>query len=276
MDSNNKVISLVLRIEGGAANEGLLDVYDAATTINGLARAINLSAHSFANNDEIRKKNQRAEKAKAFIHSSLKGCFEEKVDVFFDDSVIGRIGHSVIGNVFWDYVAWTWNAAAGIEYSPKTPYVKKIQDTNDLFIYEMSDALENPIKLIHRPMKPDSGVMVYINRPRVGDVLDLTEETYDYVSTREEETETEYILGNITRVNILSQFGRLFSDEEGRVVSFELANPDDSRVKGLSLKSMQNHNEGQSGKVHLKVSRVVSAQGVVKRYIIHDILEFNE
>lgn len=64
-----------------------------------------------------------------------------------------------------------------------------------------------------------------------------------------------------------------FSDEEGRVVSFELANPDDNRVKGLALKSMQEHNDGNAGKVHLRVSKVVSAQGIVKRYVVHDITE---
>ena len=74
-------------------------------------------------------------------------------------------------------------------------------------------------------------------------------------------------------MNVLSQFGRLFSDEEGRVISFELANPDDKRVRGLALKSMQNHNEGETGKMHLKVTKIVCAQGVVKRYVVHDILE---
>ncbi|MFC5398379.1 hypothetical protein, partial [Undibacterium jejuense] len=126
---------------------------------------------------------------------------------------------------------------------------------------------------IHKSIVRDKDVKIFLNRPRVGDIISLNSNTLDYVTTRTERTETEYIVGNVTRVNVLSHFGRLFSDEEGRVVSYELANPDDQRVRGLAIKSMKENNDGNDGKVHLKVSKIVSAQGVVKRYIVHDILE---
>ena len=129
------------------------------------------------------------------------------------------------------------------------------------------------MQYMHKSIAHDKTVKIYLNRPRVGDELTLSAETLDYVSVREEQTDTEYIVGNVTRVNILSHFGRLFSDAESRVISYELKNSDDRRVRGLALKSMQAHNDGNPGKVHLKVSKIVSAQGVVKRYVVHDILE---
>lgn len=178
-----------------------------------------------------------------------------------------------MANTFWDYLNWTWHAAVGLSYEPQTPQVIRIAQRNDLFIYEIADALESPMQLIHRAIAHDSSIRAFLARPRVGDELSLSSETLDYVSIREEHTEREYILGNVTRVNVLSQFGRLFSDEEGRVVSFELADTNDTRLRGLALRSMQNHNDGESGKIRLKVSKIVSAQGVVKRYIVHDIIE---
>jgi hypothetical protein len=271
--TDKKEVNLILRLEGGIADEGLLDVYDAANTIYGLARAINLVSHSFANNEEVRKKNQNAHGAQAFIHSSKKGCFEEQVDIRFDQKIVNNIGHSVLANTFWDYLNWTWHASVGSSYEPKTAHVRKISAKNDLFIYEIADALESPMQLIHRAISHDNSIKAFLSRPRVGDSLELTSDTLDYVSIREEQTQSEYILGNITRVNVLSQFGRLFSDEEGRVISFELANPEDKRTRGLALRSMQNHNDGETGKMHLKVTKIVSAQGIVKRYIVHDILE---
>lgn len=270
---SEKEVSLSFRLEGGVADEGILDVYDAANTIYGLARAVNLVAHSFANNEEVRKKNQSAHGAKAFIHSSKKGCFEEQIDIRFASNVVQKIGPSVLSNTFWDYLNWTWHEAVGLSYEPQTSQVRKVSENNDLFIYEIADSLESPMQLMHRAIDRDKSIRAFLSRPRVGDLLELSSATLDYVSVREEQTETEYILANITRVNVLSQFGRLFSDEEGRVISFELANQDDKRVRGLALKSMQNHNEGESGKVHIKVSKIVSAQGVVKRYVVHDILE---
>nr|WP_298167023.1 hypothetical protein [uncultured Pseudomonas sp.] len=270
---SEKEVSLILRLEGGITDEGLLDVYDAANTIYGLARAVNLVSHSFANDEEVRKKNQSAHGAKAFIHSSKKGCFEEQVDIRFENKIVEKIGRSVLANTFWDYLNWTWHAAVGFSYEPQTAQVRRISEKNDLFIYEIADALESPMQLIHRAISHDNSIKAFLSRPRVGDSLELTSDTLDYVSIREEQTQSEYILGNITRVNVLSQFGRLFSDEEGRVISFELANPDDKRVRGLALKSMQNHNDGETGKMHLRVTKIVSAQGVVKRYVVHDILE---
>lgn len=269
----NTEVSMVLRVEGGTADEGILDAYDAANTIYGLARGVNLVAHAFANNDEVRTKNQSAKGAKVFIHSSKKGCFEEQLNVVFDEKISKSVGPAVLTNAFWDYLSWTWINAIGDDYDLRTARVKRRAEKNDLFIYEIADALETPMQLMHRAITRDRSVKVYLNRPRVGDVLTLTSDTLDYVTVREVVDETEYIMGNVTRVNVLSQFGRLYSDEEGKVLSFSLANPDDRRVRGLSLKSMQQHNEGESGKVHLKVSKIVSGQGVVKRYIVHDILE---
>lgn len=270
-----KEVSLILRVEGGVADEGLLDVYDAASTITGLARAVNLVAHAFANNEEVRTKNQSAKGAQAFIHSSKKGCFEEQVDIRFGEKIARKVGGSVLVNAFWDYLSWTLSSSVGVDYEPQTPYVKKLayKKEKELFIHEVADALESPMYLIHKAIMSDENVKIFFNRPRVGDALTLGNDTLDYVTVREVQADSEYIVGNITKVNVLSHFGRLFSDEEGKVVSFALAHPDDHRLKGLSLKSMQEHNDGLPGKVHLRVKKVVSANGVVKRYIVEDILE---
>jgi len=268
-----KEVNLILRLEGGVADEGLLDIYDAANTITGLARAVNLVAHSFSNNEEVRTKNQSAKGAQAFVHSSRKGCFEEQVDIRFDEKIAKKVGNTVLVSVFWDYLTWVLSNSVGLEIKPTTSYVKKIAEKNELFIHEISDALESPMLLIHRAIVRDENVKVFFNRPRVGDTLSLGSETLDYVTTREVSAGSEYIVGNVTKVNILSHFGRLFSDEEDKVVSFALAHPDDHRLKGLSLKSMQEHNDGLPGKVHLRVRKIISAHGVVKRYIVEDILE---
>lgn len=65
---NEKEVSLILRIEGGIADEGLLDAYDAANTIYGLARAINLISHAFSNKEEVRKRTRMPTAPK---HSSI-------------------------------------------------------------------------------------------------------------------------------------------------------------------------------------------------------------
>ncbi len=273
MIMETKELSLVLRIEGGTADEGLLDVYDAADTISGIARAINILTHSFANDEKLRKQGQSAHGARAFIHSSKKGCFEEQIDIHFDGKVVNKIGSSVIKNAFWDYLNWTWSYALGEEREPSTSYVKNVATKKELFVDEIANILESPLQDIHKSITRDKDITIYINRPRIGDILTLNSDTLDYVTTREEQTETEYVTGNITRTSVISHFGRLFSDEENRVLSFEFANPDDRRAKDLALKSMREYNQGRDGKFHLKVSKILNARGAVKRYIVHDLLE---
>lgn len=272
---SDKEIKLVLRVEGGVADEGVLDIYDAAGTIYGLARSVNMVAHSFANDGEVKKKNKIARGAKTVIRPSIKGCFEEQIGVQFEEKLVNSIGPSVFANVFWDYLQWTWNGAIGVEWEPTTAYVKALAKKNDVLIDEISDALEKPMQNLHRAIASNNDVKVFINRPKVSDVLQFDKNTLDYVTTRDESTETEYIVGNITRSNVLSVFGRLFSNEEGRVVSFSFANGENRRVRDLAIKSMQEHEKESKGKMNLLVSKVMNAHGVVKRYIIHDILEIH-
>jgi hypothetical protein len=271
-----KEISLILRIEGGIADDGLLDVYDAADTISGIARSINIVIHAFSNDEKLRKQGQAAHGAHAFIHSSKKGCFEEQIDIRFDSKVVKKIGSSVITNAFWDYLNWTWSYALGEEREAKTHYVKKVSEKNELFVDEIANILESPLQDMHKSISRDKDIKIYINRPRVGDLLTFNSETLDYVTTREEQTDAEYIVGNITRTSVVSHFGRLFSDEEHRILSFEFANPDDRRAKDLALRSMREFNQGQDGKFNLKVSKIINARGAVKRYVLHDMLEIRK
>lgn len=270
---SNKEIKLILRVEGGSADEGVLDIYDAANTIYGLARSVNMVAHSFANNGEVRKKNKTATGSKTVIQPSIKGCFEEQIAILFDDSVINRVGSSVYVNGFWDYLTWVWTGAVGHDWEPTTPYVRSFASKHDLHIDEISDALEVPMQLMHKSINSDENVKIFISRPRVSDVMELNKSTLDYVTTRDETTDTEYIVGNVTRFNVLSHFGRVYSDDEGRIISFGLADGDNRRVVDLAIKSMQEHGTDNKGKMNLKVSKVLSAHGVVKRYRVYDINE---
>jgi hypothetical protein len=112
---------------------------------------------------------------------------------------------------------------------------------------------------------------IILGRPRAEDLVTFNSDTLDFVTTRDTESEAEYIVGNVTRFNLISSFGRLYSEEEQRVVSFELEKPDDQRVKGLAIDSMKENVQGGHGHVRFLVFRVVSSIGQVKKYIVRDI-----
>ena len=273
MNSNEKELSAIVRVEGGLADEGLLDMYDAANMIHGLARALNIVAHSFANEQEIRSRANSATGIQTLIHSSRKGCFEEQIDVRFSAAVAAPLGPTVVVNNFWDYLAFSWSAAVGKAYEPRSSNLKKIVSTADYFESEMADALESAMFDVHKPILHDRKAKIFLERPRVGDVLQLNRHTLDFVTTREEKTRKFHLVGNVTRYNVLSDFGRLYSDEEKRVISFRLMNANEAEMRELIVNSMRKHVLGLPDKLRFVVSEVISSTGQVKRYLVHSVAE---
>lgn len=271
----NKIISFIFRVEGGSADEGRLDLYDASETMNGLARTLNVVTHAMANDGEIREHAHRATGVKTFIHSSEKGCFEEKIDIDFDKSSVDAIGSSVISKAFFDLLEGTLSVAVGESYDPKTYTLKKLLIENSTILEEIADSIDEAIKKLHRTIKSNPDIKIYFERPRVGDFFELNKETLDFVTTTDETIEQEEITGNITRFNSISDFGRLYSDEVGFIVSFRIAEKNNKRVRLLAVKSMKEMIEGNDGKLKLRVTKILNTKGMVKKYIVHDIYDWS-
>ena len=269
---SEKDLSFTLRVEGGDADDGILDIYDAANTMYGLARATNLVAHAFSNSDEVRKRGDSATGAKVFIHPSKKGCFEEQVKIIFSSAITQKIGHSVISKNFFDYLTWCWSEAVGITYEPSTPFVKKIllNKKKEAFIHDIAFTLENPMIYMQKTIKNNVNTNIYIERPMVGDILSLNQSTFNYVSETIVEPKKFNIIGNVTTFNILSDFGRMYSDADNKLISFNLSEPQD-RIRDLATKSMNDYTKKLPGKVVFTVSKVTNKSGMLKRYIVHDV-----
>jgi hypothetical protein len=273
MSKNSKIVSASIRVEGGLADKGLIDIHDASIMMMGIARSLNVVAHAFANSNEIRKRASTAAGSQTFIRAAEKGCFEEHIEVHFEQATVRKIGESVISGHFWDYLIATWGKAIGLESDIDSPYLQRLLKSDDLFIDELAEALEEPFQDLHRPITRNNVCKIILARPRKGDVLTFNNESRAFVVTQEVESKQSYVVGNVTRFNILSGYGRLYSDSEQRVMSFLLEHTNDTRMQGLIVKSMQQRTQGDGGKMHFLVSRTVSANGVVKKYTVYDVLE---
>jgi hypothetical protein len=271
MAKMEKELSALVRVEGGIADDGILDMYDAASMIHGLARSLNIVAHSFANEQEVRVRANSAAGVKTYIHSSKKGCFEEQIDIKFSSKITEKIGHSVIVNNFWDYLQYCWTSAVGNPSQPISSHLTKVVDGDQDFSFVIGDALESAMQDIHKPIISEPRARIYLARPRIGDVVQLNKKTLAFVTTRTVSSEKFDLIGNVTKYNVLSDFGRLFSDTDRRVVSFKLANPNDIKTRQKVLQSMQDNVSGETGKVKFNVSQVLSSHEEVKRYIVHGI-----
>jgi len=265
MDLNFKI-----SYSGGPADNGLLDIYDASVSTRGLARALSITTHAFINDGQIRQRAERVAGAKVYLHPPRHGSFEELVTIAFNDPVVTTIGTSVIAAAFWDFLKWTWSEAVGQSHQPTTPFVNRISTRVEPFIGEMGIALESSMEELHRPIQSVQNMEISISRPRVGEIVRLDHSTRAYVSIRDEE-DVEDLVGNVTKYNILSGYGRFFVDVLNRTLPFDLHHDVSPGEKALLTKSMDERNRGLDGKIILRASRIITGRGELKRFKVYGV-----
>lgn len=266
-----KELNFKISYSGGSADRGMLDIYDAGVSTNGLARALSITTHAFINEGQIRKRAERVTGAKVYLHPPRKGSFEELVTIVFTDPVVQAIGVSVIAAAFWDFVKWTWSEAVGLHHQPETPFVKKLEGRVEPLIGEIGVALESPMASLHRPIESAADMEITISRPKVGEVIRLNQTTLAYVNILDEEDPDEGIVGNVTKYNILSGYGRIFVDDLDRTVPFDLDGDVSPVEKELLTRSSHDRNRGLDGKISMRASRILTGRGELKRYKVYGV-----
>lgn len=136
----------------------------------------------------------------------------------------------------------------------------------------MEEALEIPLEQAHRPIKKNLEMVIALKRQRVGEVIRLDAETLQNVSLQTESQVTENIKGNVTRYNILSGYGRFYDDSLGKTVSLKVEDDVSSAQKQLLTWSLHFAQETEgAGKILIDAKRILTAKGIIKRYIVSNI-----
>lgn len=263
-------ITFAIKYHHGDAEKGRLDMYDASESFQGFARALSITAHALLNDGEIRKKGHSVAGGELYINPSRKGSFEQIVTFVITNKE--AIGASVAAAAFYDLVKWTWSKTFELVYEPETPHFRKLSERIEPFIGEMEEMLEAPLEQAQRPIKKNDDVVITLKRQRIGEVIRLDKETLEKVSLRTEESVTPNIKGNVTRYNILSGYGRFYDDYLDRTISFKITDEVSSAQKQLLTWSMYFAQETKGGgKIFIDARRVLTARGVVKRYLFTKI-----
>lgn len=271
-EENNEVSLLAtIRVEGGIADEGKLKLYDAQSMLRGFTSLVNQVVHSFLNKGERKTKVHNAKGAETYITAPKKGCFEETIEIVFSERFSELIGKSVIRDAFWDYFNWCVRTSLGEDYTPQTSFVTKMDKQDNLFIVDIVDKIEVYLKHIHRPIDSDPNMTIDIVRPRLGTILRLDNSTREYVVESIRAEKTELIQGNITRFNTETGNGRLYSDKEGKILSFSLDKSNQDNVREFIVQSMKERVTGGHGKFEIVVSSELTPSGRTKKYFIHNM-----
>lgn len=264
-------INLKVSYHNGDAEQGRLDLYDASISMQGLAQALTITTHAILNDGAVRRRGDRVEGARIFINPSRKGSFVEILTVAVSDPVAQAFGVSVLSAAFWDVFKWTWAKTLDRDVDPTTPFGKRLAERKEPFIGEIAESLEVPLERVHRPIRQFEDMTIVVQRPKVGEVLRLDRDSMLNVSLTTEPMVTAGILGNVTRYNILSGYGRFFSEEVNHTVSFRLSDNVPYNERELVTWSIDQAQRGQPGRLLIDAQRTVSARGVVKRYLVHQV-----
>lgn len=262
-------ITFVISYHYGDATDGRLDMYDAAVSFQGFAKALSITAHALLNDGEVRKKGNKIEGAELYINPSRKGSFEQVVTLVVNNKE--AIGLSIVAAAFYDLIKLTWSKTLNLIHEAETPFVKKLVEKERIepFIGEIEEALEIPLEQAHRPIKQDEKVVISLKRSRSGEVIRLNDDTLKSVSLRTEPNTTVNIKGNVTRYNIISGYGRFYDDALERTVSFKISDDIPAQQKRLLTWSMHHAQETQGeGKILVDAKKVLTAHSGVKRYLV--------
>ena len=263
-------ITFAIKYHYGDAEQGRLDMYDAAVSFQGFSKALSITAHALLNDGEIRRKGHSIQGGELYINPSRKGSFEQIVTFVITNKE--AIGASIAAAAFYDLIKWTWSKTLDLAYQPETAHVRKLSERIEPFIGEMEEVLEVPLEQAHRPIKKNPEMVIALKRQRMGEVVRLDVETLKSVSLRTEAEVTENIKGNVTRYNILSGYGRFYDDALEKTVSFKVEEDVSSTQKKLLTWSMHYAQETDvGGKILIDAQRILTAKGAVKRYVVSRI-----
>lgn len=241
--------------EHGSADQSRLDLYDGSVSLNGIARAMTIATHALINK-EIRTRADRAQGAEFYLLPSRRGSFEYEALIFTSGAISSGL--------FYDFVKHVFREAVGLEDLANPPR-RSVQDRIEPTLGELPAVLESSLIDVHRPIKKDPDITLTVRRPR-GEPLakfDSSTEMYLRPTTL---VVPDPIIGNVTRYNAPSRWGRLYDRAEGRIVSFFLTPEVSERGRSLVTWSLHETNMNRENAIYLRAEAIVSANDVVKRY----------
>jgi hypothetical protein len=264
-----KSVTIKLSYQNGDADFHRLDMYDASVSLQGFAQALAITTHALLNDGDVKRKG-KASGAKIYINPPQKGSYEQLLTLVIDNKE--AIGASVVAAAFWDILKWTWSKTLDLAYEPETPFVKRLGEKIDPFIGDMEVALESALERAHRPIRTDNTMTISVARPRVGEAVKMNFDTLKSVSIKTEYEVLSGIIGNVTKYNIITGIGRFYDDNYGHTVSFIIPESSTSSLRRRLTWSMH-HAQGDDngGKIELHARRIMSAKGILKRYLVEKV-----
>lgn len=251
--------------EHGTADNGRLDLYDASISLQGLARALTIITHAYITG-EVRYRATSAAGTKIYLEPATRGSFVESIRIVVDNPVLQGLGYGVAGNALYDFIKWALREGFNAVQDPPREIIRRIEPV----LGELPVALEQPLQLMHRPIYKNRRTTLSLDRLRGERLITFDHVSADALAVVESGVEHD-IVGNVTRFNVLSGWGRLFDRSEDRTVSFKLSDTLALDERSLITWSLDEVNNNRDGTLFFDVVATRTTSGEAKRYLITGI-----
>jgi hypothetical protein len=268
--------SIQIQYEGNQADDGRINLYDAAEALKGLASSINIITQSFSNDDKVQTKVPVQKEFKTYFSAAKKGCFDLFIDVKFETKTIQKHGASVVKDKYWDYLIEAFSASTGSEAYNNSTFLKKLLQENEGLFDEMAIAIDSHILNVHRPISNGSAATAKIIRPYVGEKIELNIKTHHYLNTKIRDENITNLSGNVTRHSNISGLGRAYIREFKRIVPYYIVDHKNTgkEVDTLAAKSLLDGSAigiGKGGLCNFDAHLVRDNKDFVKRIELKNI-----
>lgn len=261
------------------ADQNALPGYDGVTSIDGITRAVHIALHAYMTG-EITTRATALKNASILLKPARQGSFIFELIILIEAyPATTGIAAALGGPMLYDFLKTAFKRATGsLDAEPETTSLRKLYDRKEppplkhppVDFDELAEVLEGSLQDAHRPIGADGTIGTISIGSTKQELVKFDEGTKDWVNTREEAIGLEVLRGNVTRYNSMSRNSRVYVDQFDRIVPMRPGG--DFLVGNLALLTWSLHgsNVGAPNKLDMRVRRVSSASGKVKRLLLSD------
>lgn len=257
--------ALKLRFKSDKAGDSGIGFYDAATSLQGFAQALQIIARAYYC-DEAIDRAMPLRRAALNLSSPRRGSVLFDLEASFNDSPASA---PTSPDVFYDYVRFALGKATGNDdVVAQTSYVNSRSDDEELIFEQVAESIEGSLQRAHRSIDHDVS-SVTLERPR-SVLIEFNKETSLWVNTRDENPDVKRFTGNITRYNSKTGNARAYIKELRRIIPVRRADAFATSKKGLLTWSLHGDNVAANKELEFFAKQIESARGEPKRLILMD------
>lgn len=255
-----------LRLTGKDADDHQVASYLGTRSLHGFSRAVQIATQAYLNEEAVSRATALHD-ADLYLTGAKPGSltFDFRLDVFRKKSHV-----TLNRDSFYDFCATVFSRAVGIPYSPKTKYVKKIDEDQESDLIDLTiEQVEEPLKVAHSAIdRSVSGIS--FERPRAGSQVYFDHETKQYIESNLLSDSDRRYNGHVTRFNSITGNGRAYINSLNRVIPFKLNDEFLESKRGFLTWSLHGSNVHRAKNLNLDALEITSAAGTVKRLALID------